>query len=76
VSPQQSSDPAGEPSGDDLRAIRTTGELAGGLVEVEVCAVDADWSGLKFVVRRAERGARGGTSARRTGSRTPKGKRT
>ena len=26
-----------------------------GLVDVKVCAVDATWSGLKFVVRRSER---------------------
>lgn len=35
-------------------AVRTFG-LAGGLVDVKVCAVDATWSGLKFVYRRADR---------------------
>ena len=29
--------------------------LANGLVDVKVCAVDADWSGLKFVYRREDR---------------------
>ncbi len=29
--------------------------LAGGLVDVKVCAVDATWSGLKFVYRLADR---------------------
>jgi len=29
--------------------------LAHGLVDVKVCAVDEDWSGLKFVFRRADR---------------------
>jgi hypothetical protein len=29
-----------------------------GLVDVKVCAVDATWSGLKFVVRKSERAAR------------------
>lgn len=30
--------------------------LAIGLVDVKVCAVDADWSGLKFMVRKELRG--------------------
>jgi hypothetical protein len=29
--------------------------MAGGLVDVKVCAVDAIWSGLKLVVRRQNR---------------------
>ena len=29
--------------------------LAGGLVDVKVCAVDETWSGLKFVIRLADR---------------------
>ncbi len=29
--------------------------LAAGLVDVKVCAVDETWSGLKFVIRRADR---------------------
>ena len=35
-------------------AVRRTG-LAGGLVDVKVCAVDTDWSGLKFVYRLKDR---------------------
>lgn len=34
--------------------VRNTG-LAGGLVDVKVCAVDADWSALKFVYRLKDR---------------------
>jgi hypothetical protein len=34
--------------------VRATG-LAAGLVDVKICAVDHDWSGLKFVIRRADR---------------------
>ena len=34
--------------------VRATG-LAAGLVDVKVCAVDETWSGLKFVVRVADR---------------------
>ena len=34
--------------------VRSTG-LAGGLVDVKVCAVDADWSALKFVYRLKDR---------------------
>jgi hypothetical protein len=29
--------------------------LAGGLVDTKVCAIDATWSGLRFVVRLADR---------------------
>jgi len=29
--------------------------LKGGLVDVKVCAVDADWSGLKFMYRKKDR---------------------
>ncbi|MDW5598119.1 DUF3052 domain-containing protein [Conexibacter stalactiti] len=32
--------------------------LAAGVVDVKVCAIDATWSGLKFVVRVADRPAR------------------
>lgn len=35
-------------------AVRGVG-LAAGLVDNKVCAVDAAWSGLRFVVRRADR---------------------
>ncbi len=38
-------------SGNDVRHIG----LAGGLVDVKVCAVDEDWSGLKFVRRLEDR---------------------
>lgn len=34
--------------------VRETG-LAAGLVDVKVCAVDETWSGLKFVIRKADR---------------------
>lgn len=34
--------------------VRAAG-LATGLVDVKVCAVDEDWSGLRFVVRREDR---------------------
>jgi hypothetical protein len=37
--------------GDDVRRIG----LAAGLVDIKVCAVDEDWSGLKFVRRVADR---------------------
>ncbi|RMH19536.1 MAG: DUF3052 family protein [Gemmatimonadetes bacterium] len=35
-------------------AVRRVG-LEAGLVDVKVCAIDADWSGLRFVVRRQDR---------------------
>lgn len=38
-------------TGDDVRRIG----LAAGLVDIKVCAVDEDWSGLKFVRRVADR---------------------
>ncbi|TWB90507.1 DUF3052 family protein [Bradyrhizobium macuxiense] len=41
----------------DDRAVREAG-LAAGLVDVKVCAVDATWSGLKFVIPVKERGKR------------------
>lgn len=34
--------------------VRDTG-LAAGLVDVKICAVDTTWSGLKFVIRKADR---------------------
>lgn len=39
---------------DRVRAIG----LAAGLVDVKVCAIDEKWSGLKFVVRTADRAGR------------------
>ncbi len=38
----------------DENQIREVG-LAGGLVDVKVCAIDNDWSGLKFVYRKKDR---------------------
>lgn len=38
----------------DENAVRSVG-LAAGLVDNKVCAVDATWSGLRFVVRLADR---------------------
>jgi hypothetical protein len=38
----------------DENVVRGTG-LAAGLVDNKVCAVDETWSGLRFVVRRADR---------------------
>ena len=38
----------------DENAVRAVG-LATGLVDVKVCAVDQDWSGLKFVYRLRDR---------------------
>jgi hypothetical protein len=35
--------------------------LAAGLVDNKVCAIDATWSGLRFVYRRADRPARAST---------------
>jgi len=41
----------------DDRAVREAG-LSSGLVDIKVCAVDAVWSGLKFVIPVEERGER------------------
>lgn len=49
--PKGSSSIASEINREDVRRIG----LATGLVDVKVCAVDADWSGLKFVIRVADR---------------------
>lgn len=45
------------PLAGELRAadVRRAG-LAAGLVDNKVCAVDQDWSGLRFVYRKADRG--------------------
>jgi hypothetical protein len=45
---------SGVPTDLDENVVRDWG-LAAGLVDVKVCAVDATWSGLKFVVRLADR---------------------
>jgi hypothetical protein len=49
--PKQSSPIAGDLDGNGVRTIG----LAHGLVDVKVCAVDDDWSGLKFVRRLRDR---------------------
>jgi len=49
--PKRSSPLAGDLDGNGVRKIG----LAHGLVDVKVCAVDEDWSGLKFVRRRKDR---------------------
>ena len=46
---------SGQPTTLDENRIREMA-LAGGLVDVKVCAVDALWSGLKLVIPRALRG--------------------
>ncbi len=45
---------SGVPSELDGNVVRELG-LAAGLVDVKVCAVDETWSGLKFVIRVADR---------------------
>jgi len=49
--PKQSSALAKTLNGEDVRAFG----LAGGLVDTKVCAVDHDWSGLKFMYRKTDR---------------------
>jgi len=49
--PKGSSAQAGDLNENEVRAIG----LAHGLVDVKVCAVDATWSGLKFVRRLKDR---------------------
>jgi hypothetical protein len=49
--PKRSSPLAGDLDGNGVRRIG----LAHGLVDVKVCAVDDDWSGLKFVRRLRDR---------------------
>ena len=48
---------ARQPGDLDENRVREIG-LAAGLVDVKVCAVDATWSGLKFVYRLANRPSR------------------
>ena len=52
--PKKTSGVATDLTEDRVRAIG----LAAGLVDVKVCAIDATWSGLKFVVRLADRAGR------------------
>lgn len=47
----------------DENTIREAG-LASGLVDNKVCAIDHDWSGLRFVWRREDRPAAAGARAR------------
>ncbi len=49
--PKKTSPLAKDLSGNGVRALG----LAAGLVDVKVCAVDEDWSGLKFVRRVSQR---------------------
>lgn len=49
--PKQSSPLATEFRESDVRAYG----LSSGLVDNKICAVDADWSGLRFVVRKEDR---------------------
>ena len=49
--PKKSSSLSTEVAESDIRAAG----LEAGLVDVKICAVDEDWSGLKFVYRRADR---------------------
>ncbi|MFT5050119.1 MAG: hypothetical protein ACI8QZ_001513 [Chlamydiales bacterium] len=49
--PKKTSALASELTGDSVRELG----LAAGLVDVKVCAVDGDWSGLKFVRRVSDR---------------------
>lgn len=48
---------AGVPTDLTEDVVRAIG-LQAGMVDVKVCAIDATWSGLKFVYRRADRGGR------------------
>jgi len=48
---------SGVPTDLDENVVRGHG-LTAGLVDVKICAVDATWSGLKFVVRLRDRAAR------------------
>jgi len=49
--PKQTSELASDLTGNDVRRLG----LAEGLVDTKVCAVDEDWSGLKFVYRVKDR---------------------
>jgi hypothetical protein len=49
--PKQTSQLATDLNGNDVRAFG----LAGGLVDTKVCAIDHDWSGLKFMYRKTDR---------------------
>ena len=49
--PKKTSPLASDITGD---TVRRTG-LAAGVVDIKVCAIDEDWSGLKFVIRLEDR---------------------
>lgn len=49
--PKKTSSLATGMTGNDVREIG----LSGGLVDVKVCAIDEDWSGLKFMIRKQDR---------------------
>ena len=59
---------AGRASDLSFDAVQEIG-LAAGLVDAKICAVDATWSGLKFVIRRADRAKRVTPAARKRPSR-------
>ena len=52
--PKKTSALARDLTGNDVRRLG----LAAGLVDVKICAVDEDWSGLKFVYRLKDRARR------------------
>jgi len=58
--PKKTSPLAGDLGENEVRAIG----LAAGVVDVKVCAIDADWSGLKFVRRLADRPKTTGSTPR------------
>jgi hypothetical protein len=62
--PKKTSALAGDLSENEVRAIG----LAAGLVDVKVCAIDADWSGLKFVRRLVDRPRAPAASSAKRGS--------
>jgi hypothetical protein len=49
--PKKASDLSTEVAEADIRSAG----LAAGLVDVKICAIDDDWSGLKFVYRKEDR---------------------
>jgi hypothetical protein len=49
--PKKTSSISTDLTGDIVRELG----LASGLVDIKVCAVDKDWSGLKFVFRKSDR---------------------
>lgn len=70
VWPKKSSALAADLTEDGVRAVA----IPAGLVDVKVCAVDADWSGLKLVVPLARRPKASGTRTARAGSKGARGR--